>query len=168
MKLLFGISFVTGIVAGLAEYTVKSSAPQQTGGGNGASQPFNPGNTGSGVGAGSGGVSPGLGLMITEGWPTPFDEPLDFAGDVNDQVSSGTWTQAMAWTDYDMAVSAGGWQSWDSYVQELSAYGVDYSGFSAPPGGNTPPGGTTSNTAGSGASNPGWQNNQGIDPGLQP
>jgi hypothetical protein len=99
----------------------------------------------------------------------PFPEGDSIMEGVNEQISSGSWTQEMAWTSYELDnQNQESWVSWNQYVDQLNTIGIDFSGFDAPPGGNTPPGGTTTNPAdgSSGYANPGW--NSGIDPGLQP
>lgn len=138
MKFLFGLSFAAGFLAGLSNYGVRGSAEltPQSGNGQSSTQPFNPGQASP---SGGSGVSPGLGSWINNPPASPFAEPLDIAGGVNQQISDGTWTQEMAWTSYDMDVSNSGWISWTQYVQNLAGQGIDFSGFAAPPGGSTPP-----------------------------
>jgi len=157
MKLIFGLSFVTGVTAGLANWSTSpsdsASAASSDEAESASSDSFNPG---AGNGGGTGSVNWGL------PFPNLFDD-FDPAGNVQDLVTAGTWTQEMAWMDYEITLTVTeGWISWNDYVNQLNAdFGVDYSEFSAPPGGNTPPGGTIPNNAGSGATNPGWN-----DPGL--
>jgi len=165
------IAFAAGLLAGIANYGVRkpstTTVPQD-------SQPFNPGSSPSytgapGIGTGSG-AAPGLGQMFGGTWDgfMPFPEGDSIMEGVNDQISSGTWTQQMAWTSYELDNQGQeNWVSWDQYVDQLNTIGIDFSGFDAPPGGNTPPGGTTTTPSGSGQSNPGWMH-PGIDPGLVP